>query len=76
MCLVVYTNNISKHNEREIMNTITYRYEAVTIKCEGPRHYTVKNTAGRTISFKRLRDAKLFITCNWSKDLIEAQFAA
>jgi hypothetical protein len=57
------------------MNTLTYRHEAVTIKREGPRHYTVKNPAGRTISFTRLRDAKSFITCNWSKDLIEAQFA-
>jgi hypothetical protein len=67
---------MSNTNERETMNTITYRYEAVNIKCEGPRHYTVKNTAGRTISFTRLRDAKVFVTCNWSKDLIEAQFAA
>lgn len=58
------------------MNTLTYRHQAVAIKCEGPRHYTVKNTAGQTISFKRLRDAKVFVECNWSKDLIEAQFAA
>ena len=58
------------------MNTITYRYQAVTIVCEGPRHYTVKNTAGRKISFTRLRDAKVFVNGQWSKDLIEAQFAA
>ena len=58
------------------MNTITHRHQAVTIRRVDAGHYTVKNTAGNTITFKRLFDAKVFVDCNWSKDLIEAQFAA
>ena len=58
------------------MNIKTIRYQAVNIVRIGAAHYTVKNTAGTTIHFDRLRDAQNFITANWGKDLIEAQSAA
>ena len=58
------------------MNTTTIRYQAVNIRRIEAGHYTVNNTAGNTIQFKLLRDAKNFVNANWGKDLIEAQFAA
>ena len=58
------------------MNTTTHRFQAVNIKRLAKGHYTVNNTKGITISFKRLSDAQTFIICNWSKELIEAQHAA
>ncbi len=75
VCLVVYTYNISNHNERETMNTTTTRYQAVTIIRVAKGHYTVNNIAGNTIVFPRLRDAQNFINANWGQALIEAQFA-
>jgi hypothetical protein len=52
------------------------RYQAVNIVRIEAGHYTVNNTAGIAIHFERLRDAQNFITANWGKDLIEAQFSA
>jgi len=56
--------------------TTTHRYQAVTIVRVAARHYTVNNTAGNTISFNTLRAAQVFVNAHWSKELIEAQFAA
>jgi hypothetical protein len=56
------------------MTTITE--SAVTIRRIAAGHYTVNNTAGNTITFARLKDAKSYIASNWSIALIEAQFAA
>ena len=56
--------------------TNTIRYQAVTIRRITSGHYTVNNTAGKTISFKLLRDAQNFVNANWGQALIEAQFAA
>ena len=58
------------------MNTTTIRYQAVSIRRIEAGHYTVNNTAGQTVHFDLLRDAKNFINANWGKDLIEAQLAA
>jgi hypothetical protein len=58
------------------MNTTTIRHQAVSIRRIAAGHYTVNNTKGVTINFKRLTDAKVFVNAHWSKDLIEAQFAA
>jgi hypothetical protein len=56
------------------MNTITEN--AVIIRRIAAGHYTVNNTAGNTITFSRLKDAKSYIASNWSIALIEAQYAA
>lgn len=56
------------------MNTITLQYQAVNIVRHGAGSYTVKNTQGNTVSFKRLLDAKNFVNANWGQALIEAQF--
>ena len=58
------------------MNTKTIRYQAVNIIRIEAGHYTVNNTAGQTIHFDLLRNAQNFITANWGKELIEAQFKA
>jgi hypothetical protein len=58
------------------MNTKTIRFQAVNIRRIEAGHYTVRNTAGTTLNFNRLRDAQNFINSNWGKDLVEAQFAA
>jgi len=56
--------------------TKTIKFQAVNIKRIEAGYYTVKNIAGATIQFRRLRDAQNFIIANWGIDLIEAQFKA
>ncbi len=58
------------------MNKISSHYQLVKIVRVAKGHYTVKNTAGLTLSFKRLHDAQVFVICNWSVELMEAQWAA
>ena len=68
-----YHSNNNKGEEPKMTIIIE---SAVTIRRIAAGHYTVNNTAGNTITFARLKDAKSYIASNWSIALIEAQFAA
>jgi hypothetical protein len=74
--ILLLTGKAGEEEKETEMNTKTIRYQTVNIVRIEAGHYTVKNAAGTTIHFDRLRDAQNFIIANWGKDLIEAQFAA
>lgn len=55
-------------------NTTTLRHQAVSFVRVDKGHYTIKNIAGQTLTFKLMRDVHNYINANWGQALIEAQF--